>query len=103
MSNRGWTWRALAMLGRLALVAIVAVVVAVILVPVEYGFGPIAPNEASATATIRSLNAAEERYASKYGNGFTDTLAKLGPPSAGQPNRNHADLVDSVLAGSQRG
>src|SRR6267154_5669602 len=64
----------------------------------------IAANEASATATLRTLNTSEVTYASTYNSGFTDNLNKLGTPgSANQPSANYADLVDPVLAGVQGG
>ena len=63
----------------------------------------IAANEASATATMRTLNTAEITYASTYNSGFTDTLTKLGTPTAGQPDANNADLVDPVLSGKTGG
>ena len=63
----------------------------------------IAANEASATATMRTLNTAEITYASTYNSGFTDTLTKLGTPAGGQPDANNADLVDPVLSGKTGG
>ena len=94
------TWRIVPVVGKLLLAAACAVVVASIAFPGEHGWSRIAPNEVSATKTIRKLNEAEERYASRYGIGFTDTLGKLGPPSSGQPSREHAGLVKVDLAGN---
>src|SRR5258708_15007459 len=63
----------------------------------------IAANEASATATLRTLNTAEVTYASTYNSGFTSTLGQLSTPAAGaQPTASQADLVDPVLAGVQQ-
>ena len=60
----------------------------------------VAANESSAVATLRSLNSAEVTYAMTYNSGYPDTLASLGPPTAGQqPSFNSADLVDQVLSG----
>ena len=56
-------------------------------------------NESSATSTLRSLNTAMVTYSSTYERGFPDSLGKLGPPLAGQPDANNADLVDPVMAG----
>ena len=63
----------------------------------------IAANEASATATMRTLNTAEVTYASTYNSGFTDTLTRLGAPASGQPDATAADLVDPVLSGKTGG
>ena len=62
----------------------------------------IAANEASATASLRTLNTAEITYASTYNSGFTSTLGLLCTPAAGsQASANNADLVDPVLCGQQ--
>ena len=65
----------------------------------------IAANEASATASLRTLNTAEVTYASTYNSGFTSTLNQLETPSpAGtQPSWSAADLVDPILSGVQSG
>jgi type II secretory pathway pseudopilin PulG len=65
----------------------------------------IAANEASATATLRTLLTAETTYAATYHRNFTDNLSKLGAPNgeARESNSNSADLVDSILAGRGRG
>jgi type IV pilus assembly protein PilA len=89
-------WRFFAIL----VAMLMALIVGAIMMPGEYGFGRIAPAEAAAVAAIRVLNEAEARYASQYDAGFTDTLQKLGPPSSGQPSREHASLVDAPLAGN---
>jgi prepilin-type N-terminal cleavage/methylation domain-containing protein len=62
----------------------------------------IAANEASATATMRTLTTSEITYA--YNSGFTSNLTMLGTPGAGnQPTNNLADLVDPILAGNGPG
>ena len=65
----------------------------------------IAANEASATASLRTLNTAEVTYASTYNSGFTSTLNQLETPTpAGtQPSWSAADLVDPILSGVQSG
>src|SRR5208283_2771499 len=64
----------------------------------------IAANEASATASLRTLNTAEVTYASTYNSGFTSTLNQLETPAAGvQPSWSAADLVDPILSGVQSG
>ena len=63
----------------------------------------IASNEASAVATIRTLNTAEATFMSTYNSGYSDTLTRLGSPSSGSANINNADLVDPVLSGATGG
>jgi len=63
----------------------------------------IAANEASATASMRTVNTAEVTYASTYNSGFSADLRALGAPSSGQPTSSNADLVDPVLAGNGPG
>jgi prepilin-type N-terminal cleavage/methylation domain-containing protein len=62
----------------------------------------IAANEASAVASLRTLNTAEVTYASTYNSGFTSMLNQLETPPAGtQPSWSAADLVDPILSGVQ--
>ena len=61
----------------------------------------IAANEASAVASLRTLNTAEVTYASTYNSGFTSTLGQLATPASGQPTWSSADLVDPILSGYQ--
>ena len=64
----------------------------------------IAANEASCTASMRTINTSEVTYASTYNSGFTLTLNQLCAPAAGaQPDTTAADLVDPVLCGKQGG
>jgi prepilin-type N-terminal cleavage/methylation domain-containing protein len=63
----------------------------------------IAANEASATATLRTLNTSEVTYASTYNSGFTDDLHMLGAPGSGQPTNNLSDLADPILSGNAPG
>src|SRR5512147_1701733 len=62
----------------------------------------IAANQASAIGSIRILNTAEITYSSSYGQGFTTTLAQLGPPASGPVSAAAAGLIDSVLAGGTK-
>jgi branched-subunit amino acid transport protein len=64
----------------------------------------ISANEASATATLRTLNTAEVTYAATYHRGFSGDLMSLGAPGDGQqPSADAAGLVDPVLAGALNG
>ncbi len=49
--------------------------------------------EFDAISSVRSLNVALDAYAKKYDRGFVDDLVKLGKPSQGQPDMNHADMM----------
>lgn len=81
------------------------IVVAIILVIVAIAIPSLlrsrmAANEASCVASLRILASAELTYASLYNSGFSDDLAKLGPPAPGTvPTFQSADLLDLVLAG----
>jgi prepilin-type N-terminal cleavage/methylation domain-containing protein len=57
-------------------------------------------NEASAVATVHNIQSAQFKYARTYpAIGFADTITKLGPaPPGTQPDPNHANLLDVVLA-----
>lgn len=58
----------------------------------------IAANQASAIGSMRIVNTAEVTFSSAYGQGFTSTLAQLGPPASGPVSLAAAGLIDSVLA-----
>jgi type IV pilus assembly protein PilA len=63
-----------------------------------------AAQQASAVASLRTINTVEITYASTYNQGFTTTLLQLGPPSSGNATSNASGLIDSVLAaGSKSG
>jgi len=56
-------------------------------------------NEASAVATLRTLNTALAGYSSRCANqGYPATLASLGPGDPGSDRCAHAGLVDAELA-----
>ncbi len=58
----------------------------------------IAANEASAVASLRTMNTASITYNSNYGN-YATALSNMGPVTAGSsPTSTSADLLDSVLA-----
>ena len=76
-------------------------VVAVILITAAIAFpllvrARISANEASATASLRTISAACENYALAYNIGYPASLANLGP--AAIPSSTTANLLDSVLA-----
>ena len=95
MKNKGFS------LIELLIVVAIILIIAAIAIP-NLLRSRIAANEASATASLRTLNTAEVTYASTYNSGFTSTLAQLATPGAGvQPTWSAADLVDPILAGTQ--
>jgi type IV pilus assembly protein PilA len=57
----------------------------------------IAANEASAVASLRTMNTASITYNSSYGS-YPTTLSDLGPSNGATPTSTTADLLDSVLA-----
>jgi type IV pilus assembly protein PilA len=57
-----------------------------------------AANQASAVASLRTLNTSEVTYSATYNVGFSSTLAQLGTPASGNASLGAAGLVDSVLA-----
>ncbi|MGH8248986.1 MAG: hypothetical protein ACREUU_21475 [Gammaproteobacteria bacterium] len=62
------------------------------------------PHVSPPTSPLRTLNAAQQEYASTYRRGYTADLNQLGSPPPGRaPDANHADLVDNVLAGREGG
>ncbi len=63
-----------------------------------------AANEASAVSSCRAIITSEVTFSDYYQQGYTSTLAQLGPPVSGPPSVTNADLIDSVLAsGSKSG
>jgi type IV pilus assembly protein PilA len=59
----------------------------------------IAANEASAVASLRTINTASISYNTNY-NAYATALSKLGPSGGATPTSTTADLLDSVLAPS---
>ncbi len=62
----------------------------------------IAANQAAAVASLRTIETAEITYAVTYNHGYTSTLGQLGP-SNGSSSPQAADLIDSLLAGGEKG
>jgi prepilin-type N-terminal cleavage/methylation domain-containing protein len=81
----------------LLIVVAIILIIAAIAIP-NLLRSKMAANEASAVATLRTLNTAAVAYSTTYGN-YPPTLASLGPIAAnGVPSSTLADLVDSVIA-----
>jgi type IV pilus assembly protein PilA len=58
-------------------------------------------NEASAIASMRTINTSCVEYSTTYNIGFPASLANLGP--AAPASSASADLIDSILSGSIKG
>ena len=81
----------------LLIVVAIILIIAAIAIP-NFMRARIAANEASAVSSCRTINSAQINYNSYYQQGFSSTLAQLGPPSSGQADINQADMIDDVLA-----
>jgi type IV pilus assembly protein PilA len=57
----------------------------------------ISANEASAVASLRTMNTASITYNSNYG-AYASVLSNLGPSNGATPTSTDADLLDGVLA-----
>lgn len=82
----------------LLIVVAIILVIAAIAIP-NFMRSRMAANQASAVASLRTLNTSEVAYSATYGSGFTTDLASLAPvPGGGTPTSTAAGLIDSVLA-----
>src|SRR5579863_4798152 len=81
----------------LLIVVAIILIIAAIAIP-NLLKSKIAANQASAVASLRTINTCEVTYSSTYNQGFTSTLLQLGPPASGNATSSAAGLVDSVLA-----
>jgi hypothetical protein len=65
----------------------------------------VAANQALAVSNLRLIRWAEETYAEAYHQGFSDSLAALGPARAGGPaSASAADLIrESLASGKESG
>jgi type IV pilus assembly protein PilA len=81
----------------LLIVVAIILIIAAIAIP-NLLRSKMAANEASAVATLRTLNTASISYQTAYNN-YQPNLASLGPVASGTaPTSTAADLVDNVLA-----
>jgi len=87
----------------LLIVVAIILIIAAIAIP-NLLKSKMAANQSSAVASLRTINTSEVTYSSTYNQGFTSSLAQLGPPASGSATSSTAGLVDSVLAaGSKSG
>jgi prepilin-type N-terminal cleavage/methylation domain-containing protein len=83
----------------LLIVVAIILIIAAIAIP-NLLRSKMAANEASAVASLRTLNTASIAYSTTYGV-YPTALSNLGPiASGGTPSSTQADLIDSVLAGA---
>jgi type IV pilus assembly protein PilA len=85
----------------LLIVVAIILIIAAIAIP-NLLQSKIAANQASAVASLRTINTCEVTYSSTYNQGFTSTLAQLAPPASGSTTSSTAGLTDSVLAGGTK-
>ena len=78
----------------LLIVVAIILIIAAIAIP-NLLRSKMAANEASAVATLRTLNTSAVAYSTTYG-AYPTNLTDLGPSST--PTSTSADLIDSVLA-----
>lgn len=63
----------------------------------------IAANEAAAVYSVRTIDTAQITYSSTYPTeGYACVLSKLGPGTDGTMTKEHAGLIDSVLASGNK-
>lgn len=80
----------------LLIVVAIILIIAAIAIP-NFLRSRIQANEASAVASMRTINTAQIAYSVAWG-GFADSLAKMGPPATpGAIDATHADVLDSTL------
>jgi type IV pilus assembly protein PilA len=80
----------------LLIVVAIILIIAAIAIP-NLLRSKMAANEASAVATIRTLNTSAVAYSTTYGQ-YPTHLTNLGPATT--PSSTAADLIDSVIGGS---
>jgi hypothetical protein len=79
--------------------AVITVIILAIALP-QYNKQLMAAREVAAIQSIRTLHAAETQYYSQYAK--YATLAQLGPPAAGAPGLEGADLIPKDLADGKK-
>ncbi len=95
--NRGFT-----LIELLIVIAIILIIMAIAIPNLMRS--KMLANEASAIGTLRAIYTAETTYDATYNNGFSPSLATLGPPPGGGNNStcDYADLLDSVVSGGRK-
>ena len=82
----------------LMIVVAIILVIAAIAIP-SLLRSKIAANQASAIESLRVIGTSEVTYAATYGDGYSTTLAVMGPiPSGSVATASTAGLIDDLLA-----
>jgi prepilin-type N-terminal cleavage/methylation domain-containing protein len=81
----------------LLIVVAIILIIAAIAIP-NLLRSKIAANEASAVATLRTMNTAAQTYSSTWGNGYPPTQASMGGAAGAAATCNAAQVIDAVLA-----
>jgi type II secretory pathway pseudopilin PulG len=88
-------------LGYLGLMVLPIMIVAAIAIP-NLLRARMAANEASAVASLRTIETAAVVYSSEYENGFPSSLEVMGSASGSEAACNHANLIHAPLAWGQK-
>ena len=83
----------------LLIVVAIILIIAAIAIP-DMMKARAAANQASAIASLRTINSAEVTYGSTYNTGYSTTLAQLD--GTGIATINNAELIDNVLGTGQK-
>src|SRR5579862_2605050 len=88
----------------LLIVVAIILIIAAIAVP-NFLRSRVAANQASAVASLHTLNIAEATYSSTFGQGYSANMQYLSPPPGnGNVSSTAAGLIDSTLtSGSKSG
>ena len=82
----------------LLIVVAIILIIAAIAIP-NFMRSRIAANQASAVASLRTLDSSEVTYSSTFGGSFSPDLPTLAPPAGGgNASSSAAGLIDNVLA-----
>ena len=60
----------------------------------------IAANQSAAVGDLRTIASSEANFSSTYNDGYTLTLVQLGGPAAGTNTCANANMIDTVLGGT---